>query len=279
MFEGNAMERINNHIKSKNSRICVVLNIDSDIPKMDSDEVTYEYLSAYLQVIAGIVPAVKIISKEKDRPLYWNIVEVAKSLGLLVICEIKEEEIGYIMDIGVKRIIEKIDAVIIETNLGDKLEVVEQFIKLLKLEGKAAFISPMGQQENKKTKWWRRIFKEKKITTKELFLKLYNKFGFCYDENAKLTYIVAGLVITKLENKELLNPYIFAICDYEEKIDDIVDDIVNIADGEGLGLLITSNLNINIEQGQAWEENVKLELIRENEIINNAINQFYGIED
>ena len=68
---------------------------------------------------------------------------------------------------------------------------------------------------------------------------------------------MAGLVITKLENKELLNPYIFAICDYEEKIDDIVDDIVNIADGEGLGLLITSNLNINIEQGQAWEENVK----------------------
>ena len=138
MLEGlNAMERLGHMIINKNSRICTEINIDAVQEKFNDenlcDEIVYEYAVSYLQMIADIIPAVKIMAKERNG-LYWRIAELAKRLGLFVICEIDQEEVGYILENKTKIIAENgiIDAVIINiTSDNDELQIL-QFLKLLK---------------------------------------------------------------------------------------------------------------------------------------------------
>ena len=144
---------------NKNSRICAEFDMDA-VPKSFRekfntdlcDEIVYEYAVSYFQIIANTIPAVKIVAKERGR-LYWHIAELAKQLGFFVICEIEQEEVGYIMESKTKVIAENktIDAVIININLDDSdNSQILHFLKLLKETEKAAFIKV--KEVKKKTK-------------------------------------------------------------------------------------------------------------------------------
>lgn len=283
----NAMERLNESIKSKNSRICAVLNIDN-IPEFfknkfeqESDELIYEYAIAYLQAIAQNIPAVKITGKEKGK-VYWDIVEAARHLGFFVICEIMQEDIqfGYILESQTKIMIENIDAVIINMDLGDNLEI-ERFIKLLKEKQKAAFInirnSKTQEESNKKVKW--SLFKKKApvvITPREAFNKLKNNVErICYDQNGNPTYVMIGLVITKPDQIDILTPYNYAIFDEHEQM----SVIASVAPKDGLGVLVTTNLYPEHTTPEDFFKHIMKKAKEDTDKINNAINEFYGIED
>lgn len=285
MFEVNAMDRLSSFIKLKNSRICGVLDIDN-IPDFFKDnfsseqsEVVYEYAITYLQAIAENVPAVKIIAKEKEK-LYWDIVEAAKYLGLFVICEVHQEEIefSYILESRTKMIIENVDAVIID--LSDNLEI-ERFIKLLKEKKKGVFINIRNNetQEESKKKTKRRLFTKKapKITNspKDSFFRLSNKIERnCYDQNGELTYLMIGLVIMRPDQKYILTPYNYAMINDEIE----TEDIVSIADADGMGILVTNDLYPEHSTDDFFEQ-IRQEARKKTEKINNAINKFYGIEE
>lgn len=280
MLKGaNAMQRLNDCIKEKDSRICVVLNLDADIPKAFkerfttsrevSDEIIYEYFITYLQEVVDIVPAVKIIKNEKNR-LYWDIMEVAKVLGFFVITEVEQEDIGYIMENKTKLIIENrsLDAVVLKIDLYEKLKEAEQFLKLLKKEEKGAFISARKMQNERKKKKIRIFAKPKDDSMRSMFSKLQHAVDQdYYDSNGVPSYLMVGVAVLEPEQIHLINTYSFTLYEEEWKI----ADIVNIFDGEGLGMLVEVE-NTNIEE-------VRQELLKKKEEINTAINKFYGRED
>lgn len=280
MLKGaNAMQRLNDYIKEKDSRICVVLNLDADIPKAFkerlttsrevSDEIIYEYFTTYLQEIVDIVPAVKIIKAEKNK-LYWNIMEAAKALGFFVIAEVEQEDIGYIMENKTKLIIENssLDAVVLKIDLYEKLKETEQFLKLLKKEEKGAFISARKMQNERKKKKIRIFAKPKDDSIRSLFLELQHDVDRdYYDSNGEPTYLMIGVAVLEPEQIQMVSAYNFTL--YEEERN--IEDIVNIFDGDGLGMLIevkTQNL-----------EETRQELLEKKEKINTAINEFYGWGD
>ena len=171
----NAMERLGSIITNKNSRICADFDIDAAKKSFqekfyienECNEIVYEYAVSYLQIIAEIISAVKITSKERNS-LYWRIAEVAKKLGLFVICEIEQEELGYILENTTKVVAENriIDAVIINIDLEDNNndQKIFQFLGLLKKAKKAVFIKVKEGQEKPKRRWWELFSKKKEKT-------------------------------------------------------------------------------------------------------------------
>lgn len=280
MLKGaNAMQRLNDYIKEKDSRICVVLNLDADIPKAFkerlntsrevSDEIIYEYFTTYLQEIVDIVPAVKIIKAEKNK-LYWNIMEAAKALGFFVIAEVEQEDIGYIMENKTKLIIENssLDAVVLKIDLYEKLKEAGQFLKLLKKEEKGAFISARKMQNERKKKRIRIFAKPKDDSIRSLFSELQHDVDQdYYDSNGEPTYLMIGVAVLEPEQIQMVSAYNFTL--YEEERN--IEDIVNIFDGYGLGMLVEVKTPILEEARQ--------ELLKKKENINTAINEFYGWGD
>lgn len=277
----NAMQRLNHSIEEKNSRICAILDIDAK--RLNSEEITYEYWAAYLQSIADIVPAVKINMDERKK-LYWDIVELAKVLGFFVIGEIKEEEIGYIMENKTKAIVENhtIDAIVIDVDIHKELAEIEQFLKCLKANGKGAFISIRDHEEEEAKRWQiiKRIKKRKRISSREKFFEIQHKIDrSCYAEDGKPDYLMVGIAILRSEHIPIMNTDTFSlIYNYEEEKN---NDIVTIFDGNGLGALITINFTKDCSATCYSEENwgeIRSKVIEKRDEINSAINEYYGIE-
>ncbi len=286
MIEGlNAMERLGYMMANKNSRICAEFDIDS-APKSFRekfqaeelcDEIVYEYAVSYFQIIQNNIPAVKIVAKERGS-LYWHIAELAKELGFFVICEIGQEELGYIIENKTKIIAENkiVDAVIINVNLydNDKLQIL-QFLELLKKSEKGAFIKARDEQKKSKKRWLKVFAKKEEKTLREQFSKLQTIEQIGHDENGQPTYSMVGVAITREVDHELLHPYTFSlVCNYEEKK---LNEVVHLFDGQGQGALIL--INFNSTEQENWSEAILEEVIQKSKRINNAINEFYGIED
>lgn len=285
MIEGlNSMERLGHMMTNKNSRICAEFDMDA-VPKSFRekfhtedlcDEIVYEYAVSYLQIIES-VPAVKIVAKERGS-LYWHIAELAKQLGFFVICEVEQEEVGYIMENKTKVIAENkvIDAVIININLDDNdNSQILHFLELLKETEKAAFIKVKETQKKPKKRWWKVLSRKKEETLRQKFSHLQDIERICYDENGKPTYSMVGVAVEKEQDYEFLSTYTFSlICNYEEEK---LGEVVKLFDGEGQGALAVVNFANKTQED--WEEALLKEVMQKNERLNNAINEFYGIEE
>lgn len=284
MIEGlNAMERLGHIMKNKNSRICAEFDMDA-VPKSFRekfntdlcDEIVYEYAVSYFQIIANTIPAVKIVAKERGS-LYWHIAELAKYLGFFVICEIEQEEVGYIMENKTKVVVENslIDAVIININLDDNdNSQILHFLELLKETEKAAFIKVKEVKKKTKNIWWKVFQKKKEETLRQYFSHLQIE-KMCYDEMGKLTYSMVGVAIEKQQDYEFISTYTFSlICNYEEEK---LGEVVNLFDGEGQGALAVINFANKTQED--WEEALAKEVIKKNKRLNDAINEFYGREE
>ncbi len=282
----NAMERLGSIITNKNSRICADFDIDAAKKSFqekfyienECNEIVYEYAVSYLQIIAEIISAVKITSKERNS-LYWRIAEVAKKLGLFVICEIEQEELGYILENTTKIVAENriIDAVIINIDLEDNNndQKIFQFLGLLKKAKKAVFIKVKEGQEKPKRRWWELFSKKKEKTPRQHFSNLQSVEPIGHDEIGRPTYLMVGVAILKQEDYDFLSTYTFSlICNYEEEK---IDKVVSLFDGDRQGALVVINFDYNTQED--WKEELLKEVTQKNERLNNAINEFYGIED
>lgn len=292
----NAMERLNNCIKEKSSRICAELDIgDESIPKSfkekftsetGSDEIVYEYFVTYLQAIVDIVPAVKVTMKKKEmEKVYWRVVEVAKTMGFFVISQINQEDIGYVIDNNIKFIIENniLDSIIVSMDIYEDLNNIETFFKLLKENGKGAFIKLRRiDKEPVKQKWKiiSRIRRKREPSINELFFNLQsNVDSSCVQEDE---YLMVGIETISLEHLNIANTDTFVlVSNYEEEQ---LDEIANAFDANGLGALITMNLADAYTKDylgvlyteKTWAEAARTEAIRQREKINNAIDKIYG---
>lgn len=130
--EKNAMQRLNDLIKEKNSRVCAGLDPEySNIPfvvedsisthpklfgnelrlkvrdirsfiKKDAadiyDETIYKYCKEYINAIKDVVPAIKVNSaffeRDGNEEIYWKVAEFAKENGLFVIGDVKRADSG-----------------------------------------------------------------------------------------------------------------------------------------------------------------------------------------
>ena len=86
---------------------------------------------------------------------------------------------------------------------------------------------------------------------------------------------MVGVAILKQEDYDFLSTYTFSlICNYEEEK---IDKVVSLFDGDRQGALVVINFDYNTQED--WKEELLKEVRKKNEILNNAINDFYGIED
>lgn len=292
----NAMERLNDCIKKKNSRICAELNIDDEsIPKTFKekftsetlcDEIAYEYFVTYLQAIVDIVPAVKIILKKKEMEnVYWHVAEVSKAMGFFVISQISQEDIGYVIDNNIKNIIESdvLDSMIISMDIYGEINKVKTFLKLLKENGKGAFINLRRTYKEKEKQKWRiitRIRRKREPNANELFFEMQCNIDLDYVQGEE--YSMIGIETMNIENCNIGNTDTFVlVSNYEQ---DQYDEIANAFDGNGLGALITMNLADAytkdylgvIYTEKTWAEAARTEAMRHKEKINTAIGKFYG---
>lgn len=167
--EKNAMQRLNDLIVEKNSRICAGLdptlkNIPKSITKKNYEiamkkisegekEVTmyslentfHEYCTKYVQAIKDIVPAIKINSaffeQECLEDLYFAVAQEAKEAGLFVIGDVKRADIGNTSAAYAEAYLGEdspFDAITINPYFGT--DGVMPFLKLAKENGKGVFV-------------------------------------------------------------------------------------------------------------------------------------------
>lgn len=172
----NAIHRLNELIKMKNSRICAGLDPTwEDIPdslkkKVETElnisesvlprsqrmspnqrrrllleNVVYEYCVQYIQAVKDVVPAIKINSaffeKEGLENLYQEVADEAKACGLFVIGDVKRADIGNTSAAYAEAFLGKkscFDAITINPYFGT--DGVMPFLELAKENDKAVFI-------------------------------------------------------------------------------------------------------------------------------------------
>ena len=159
----NAMQRLNECILEKNSRICVGLDPTWEIiPKIvkiahgidnneefsktvSNEKVIRDYCREYIDAICDIVPAIKINSAFFEQYgieyLYQDIAKEAKAKGLFVIGDVKRADIGNTSKAYAEAFLGKdspFDAITINPYFGT--DGVMPFLKLAKEQGKGVFV-------------------------------------------------------------------------------------------------------------------------------------------
>lgn len=165
--EKNAMQRLNELILQKNSRICAGLDPTWEmIPKVVKDEFYHEekegidkeamkeaykesifelYCKEYIQAVKDVVPAIKINSAffeaEGLEDLYRAIAWKAKEEGLFVIGDVKRADIGSTSQAYAQAFLTEdspFDAITINPYFGT--DGVMPFMKMAKENGKGVFV-------------------------------------------------------------------------------------------------------------------------------------------
>lgn len=161
--EKNAMQRLNELIFEKNSRICAGLDVKwEDIPQTfkrevcwddkkgeenmeDFSQIIYKYCEKYIDAVADIVPALKINSaffeREHLEDLYLEVAQYAKEKGLFVIGDLKRADIGSTSQAYAEAFLsagQPFDAITINPYFGT--DGVMPFLKLAKENGKGVFV-------------------------------------------------------------------------------------------------------------------------------------------
>ncbi len=150
----NAMQRLNEQILEKNSRICAGLDPSwEEILKLKKCEknvffqpdVLSKYCSDYIDSIYDIVPAIKIniafFEKMQCCDVYFEVANYAKEKGLFVIGDVKRGDIGSTSQAYADAYVGEnspFDAVTINPYFGT--DGVMPFLKLAKENGKGVFI-------------------------------------------------------------------------------------------------------------------------------------------
>lgn len=159
----NAMQRLNDLIIEKNSRICAGLDVKwEDIPNAfklehgwdeekgeenmeDFSQIIYKYCEKYIDAVSDIVPAIKINSaffeREHLENLYLEVARYAMEQGLFVIGDLKRADIGSTSQAYAEAFLaswQPFDAITINPYFGT--DGVMPFLKLAKENGKGVFI-------------------------------------------------------------------------------------------------------------------------------------------
>ena len=161
----NAMERLNQKIKEKNSRIVAGVDPTLDILppelKPHSKDAASEakaiktFCYQYVKAVADYVPAIKInghfFEKEKLQPIYREIARFAQNLDLFVIADLKRADIGSTSKASAEAWLEDgqpFDAMTVNPYLGT--DGVKPFIEIAAENGKGVFI--LDKTSNKSSK-------------------------------------------------------------------------------------------------------------------------------
>lgn len=161
--EKNAMQRLNELIIEKNSRICAGLDVKwEDIPNAfklqygwddekgeenmeDFSQIIYKYCEKYIDAVANIVPALKINSaffeREHLEDLYLEVAQYARKKGLFVIGDLKRADIGSTSQAYAEAFLtagQPFDAITINPYFGT--DGVMPFLKIAKEQGKGVFV-------------------------------------------------------------------------------------------------------------------------------------------
>lgn len=159
----NAMQRLNELIKEKNSRICAGLDPTwENIPDAfkaeygwddekgeenmaDFSQIIYKYCEKYIDAVEDIVPAIKINSaffeREHLEDLYLEVARYAEEKGLFVIGDLKRADIGSTSRAYAEAFLsagQPFDAITINPYFGT--DGVMPFLELAKEQGKGVFV-------------------------------------------------------------------------------------------------------------------------------------------
>lgn len=225
----NAMKRLNELIKAKNSRICAGLDpVMADIPnslkskvieeiedstlegmsreeqeEMLLEDIFYEYCVEYVHAVKDIVPAIKINSaffeKERLEDLYFEVAEEAKASGLFVIGDVKRADIGNTSAAYAEAFLGEespFDAITINPYFGT--DGVMPFLKLAKENGKGVFVLVKTSNKSSAEIQDLELADGRKVyeAVADLVLKWGRKVDSeSRDENGELDYPMVGAVV------------------------------------------------------------------------------------
>lgn len=159
----NAMQRLNDLMQKKNSRVCAGLDVTWEgIPEAfkakfgwddekgeenmeDFSQIIYKYCEEYIDAVADIVPAIKMNSaffeREHLEDLYLEVARYAEEKGLFVIGDLKRADIGSTSKAYAEAFLsagQPFDAITINPYFGT--DGVKPFIELAKEYGKGIFV-------------------------------------------------------------------------------------------------------------------------------------------
>lgn len=146
----NAMEKLNEMIEAKNSRICAGLdpefkNLPKELQGMEEEVAILKFSIEYINSVAEYVAALKInaafFETEKLFPLYREIARYAKNIGLFVIGDLKRADIGSTSKAYAKAWLgeeQPFDAITINPYFGT--DGIKPFVEVAAENGKGVFV-------------------------------------------------------------------------------------------------------------------------------------------
>lgn len=292
-MEKNAMQRLNDLILQKNSRICVGLELTlEDIPKCITNKsmelaknkiaagetkvILYsvednvcEYCRQYIETIKDIVPAIKINSAFFEqyglRELYFKIARKAKDEGLFVIGDINREDVGNNAKayaaayLGVDS---PFDAVTVGPYIGEKSVI--HFLNLAKKNGKGVFVlvktsnhEDLYEMQNWELKDGRYIY-EAVADLVVHFGKEVDKEN--YGEDGRPRYPMVGTIIGATNSQQAKELHwrtgdLFTLVPEYNVQGTTAEDIAVNFDKNGLGAIINSSAgSMNAYKNERWRD-------------------------
>ncbi len=303
--EKNAMQRLNDLILQKNSRICAGLDPTWEmIPKVVKDKffddnsedykekIFKAYCQEYIQAVKDVVPAIKINSAffeaEGLENLYFAIAQEAKDAGLFVIGDVKRADIGSTSQAYAEAFLlgGPFDAITINPYFGT--DGVMPFIKMAKENGKGVFVlvktsnKSSCELQDLKLKDGRKVYE----AVADLVIDWTEEVEKC-NYGSIDDYSMVGAVVGATHPEQLNELagnrmyYNFALVPGYGAQGATADDVVAAFDDKGLGAIINSSRGMmqaykkDCWKGkyseETWAEAAKAEAIRATEEINQAL--------
>lgn len=287
--EKNAMQRLNDLILEKNSRICAGLdptweNIPNTLKKdygcesrlfMRGEETSFrlmrDYCKTYIQAICDVVPAIKINSAFFEQyaleNLYQIIAEEAKKAGLFVIGDVKRADIGNTSAAYAEAFLGKdspFDAITINPYFGT--DGVMPFLKLAKENGKGVFV--LVKTSNKSSAEIQDLVLEDGRCVYKAVADLVLEWEREVEEenfrpggNTPIDYTMIGVVVGAThpeQAKELVDRMgftFFLVPGYGAQGATAGDVAVNFDSNKGLGAIVNSSRGImNAYKKNCWKD-------------------------
>lgn len=308
----NAMQRLNELIKEKNSRICAGLDPTwENIPDAfkaeygwydekgeenmaDFSQIIYKYCERYIDAVEDIVPAIKINSaffeREHLEDLYLEVARYAEEKGLFVIGDLYRGGDRFTSQAYAEAFLsagQPFDAITIVPCFGTN--GAKPFIELAKEQGKGVFVLVKTSEESSAE-----IRDLKLENGNPLFVAvsdLVNDWGEEVDPwSEKNDYNMVGAVVGATNPIELkvlserMKRTFLLLPGYGAQ-GATANDVATAFDEEGLGAIVNSSRGIMQAYKsdrwkdeyceKTWAEAARAEAIRATEEINDAINRYY----
>lgn len=304
----NAMQRLNELIREKNSRICAGLDPNwEEILRLRKCEGTpfrpyilAKYCSDYIDSIYDIVPAIKIniapFEKMQCLDIYYEAASYAKGKGLFVIGDVKRADIGSTSAAYADAYLRKsspFDAITINPYFG--MDGVMPFFKLAKENGKGVFVLVKTSNKSSAEIQDLELRDGRKVYEAVMDLLLdwaeevdkENFGGGLFSKNYPIVGAVVGA--THKEQAERLKWRMgrasLLVPGYGAQ-GATADDVACLFDEQGIGTIVNSSRGImqayksehwkEQYSEETWTEAARAEAIRATQEINHAINARFG---